>query len=167
MSRGKMSSVGAKDVGRRAKWRTIDSSPPSASRRVDEQGERKHWSDTSHPTRYPDSCLPRVSCLLAFTTAVSRHSRESHSLESHSQSTLDALFLHSFNRVIWTSASTRCPEIRIPFKTQHRLRVFVNTNNRYSSSSTSSTIFPQCSISRLAVDFEISPNLTTRRMSHE
>jgi len=46
----------AKDVGRRAKWRAIDALPPSASRRVDEPGERKHWSDApSHPISYPDS----------------------------------------------------------------------------------------------------------------
>lgn len=104
MSRGKMSSMSAKDVGCRAKWRAIDASPPSASRRVDEPSERKHWSDApSHPTRYPVTLdPPRVvpardtlpSCTLSL---------------SLSWNTL-ALFPHSFGRAIGPSASISAVE---------------------------------------------------------
>lgn len=64
----------AKDVGRRAKWRAIDALPPSASRKEDGSGERKHWIDTpKHPIRYFDSCPLRVVSSLLQTAALLKH----------------------------------------------------------------------------------------------
>lgn len=70
---------------------------------MSETNENTGATTPSHSTRYPDSCSPRVSCMPRFHDGCIR----TLSGVALSRSTLDALFLHSFNHVVWTSVSTR------------------------------------------------------------